>query len=53
MTSTSGLGDRADLAHALLLRRAWVPDGALLDCLELADWLGPGIRAGSTPLTLT
>jgi hypothetical protein len=27
--------------HALLARRAFVPDGTLLDCIELAEWLGP------------
>jgi hypothetical protein len=53
MTTAPGLSDRADLVHALLIRRAWVPDSALLDCLELADWLGPRIRADLTPLITT
>lgn len=53
MTTAPDLGDRADLVHALLIRRAWVPDSALLDCLELADWMGPRIRAGLTPLLTT
>lgn len=38
-----------DLVHTLLSRRAFVPDGALIDCLELADWLGPRIAAGIVP----
>lgn len=42
-----------DLVHTLLSRRAFVPDGALIDCLELADWLGLRIRAGLTPLITT
>jgi hypothetical protein len=31
---------------ALLARRPWASDRTLLDCLELADWLGPRIAAG-------
>jgi len=42
-----------DLVHTLLTRRAFVPDGALIDCLELADWLGMRIRAGLTPHVTT
>jgi hypothetical protein len=38
-----------DLVHTLLTRRAFVPDGALIDCLELADWLGLRISAGIVP----
>jgi hypothetical protein len=34
---------------ALLERRAWVPDHTILDCLELADWLGLRIAAGIVP----
>jgi hypothetical protein len=38
-----------DLVQTLLTRRAFVPDGALIDCLEFADWLGPSIAAGIVP----
>ena len=38
-----------DLVHSLLSRRRLVPSETLLDCLELADWLGPLICAGLTP----
>ena len=37
------------LARALLARRGRVPDGALLDCLELAEHLGPRSIAGPYP----
>ena len=43
----------SDLVRTLLNRRAFVPDRALLDCLELAEYLGPRIRAGLTPLLTT
>jgi len=42
-----------DLARTLLSRRPFVPDGTLLDCLELAEYLGLRIRAGLTPLLTT
>ena len=42
-----------DLVHTLLSRRAFVPDGALIDCLELAEYLGPWIRAGLTTRVTT
>ena len=42
-----------DLVRTLLNRRAFVPDGALLDCLELVEYLGPRIRAGLTPMLTT
>ena len=38
-----------DLVRTVLSRRPWVPGDTLLDCLELADWLGPRICAGLTP----
>jgi hypothetical protein len=38
-----------DLVRSVLSRRRLVPSETLLDCLELADWLGPRIRAGLTP----
>ena len=38
-----------DLVRSLLARRRLVPSETLLDCLELADWLGPRICAGLTP----
>ena len=38
-----------DLVRSVLARRRLVPCETLLDCLELADWLGPRIRAGLTP----
>ena len=37
------------LTRALLARRGRVPDGALLDCLELADHVKPRSIAGSYP----
>ena len=42
-----------DLVHTLLTRRAHVSDRTLLDCLELAEYLGPRIRADLTPLLTT
>ena len=42
-----------DLVRTVLARRPWVTDRTLLDCLELAEWLGPRIRAGLTPLLTT
>lgn len=42
-----------DLVRSVLARRPWVTDRTLLDCLELAEWLGPRIRAGLTPLLTT
>jgi hypothetical protein len=42
-----------DLVHTLLSRRALLPPCAVLDCLDLADWLGPRIRAGLTPHVTT
>jgi hypothetical protein len=42
-----------DLVRSVLARRPWVGDRTLLDCLELAEWLGPRIRAGLTPLLTT
>ena len=42
-----------DLVHTLLTRRALLPACALLDCLDLADWLGLRIRAGLTPHVTT
>lgn len=38
---------------ALLARRPFVPDGTLLDCLDLAAWLVPRLRAGIRPLLTT
>ena len=38
-----------DLVRSVLVRRRLVPSETLLDCLELADWLGPRICAGLTP----
>jgi hypothetical protein len=38
-----------DLVRTVLARRRLVPGATLLDCLELAEWLGPRIRAGLTP----
>jgi hypothetical protein len=38
-----------DLTRTVLARRPWVSDRTLLDCLELAEHLGPRIRAGLTP----
>jgi hypothetical protein len=38
-----------DLTRTVLARRPFVQDGTLLDCLELAEHLGPRIRAGLTP----
>jgi hypothetical protein len=38
-----------DLTRTVLFRRPWVSDRTLLDCLELAEHLGPRIRAGLTP----
>lgn len=43
----------SDLVRTVLARRPWVTDRTLLDCLELAEWLGPRIRAGLTPLLTT
>ena len=42
-----------DLVRTLLTRRGRVPDRTLLDCLELAEYLGPRIRAGLTPFLTT
>ena len=42
-----------DLVRTLLSRRGRVPDRVLLDCLDLAEYLGPRIRAGLTPLLTT
>jgi len=42
-----------DLVHTLLTRRALLPACALLDCLDLADWLGLRIRAGLIPHVTT
>lgn len=42
-----------DITRTVLTRRPFVPDGTLLDCLELAEHLGPRIRAGLTPLITT
>ncbi len=42
-----------DLTRTLLSRRRLVPDSTLLDCLELAEYLGPRIRAGLTPQLTT
>lgn len=42
-----------DLSRTLLSRRRLVPDSTLLDCLELAEYLGPRIRAGLTPQLTT
>ena len=38
---------------AMLARRPFVPDGTLLDCLDLAAWLAPRLRAGIRPLLTT
>jgi len=37
----------------LLAKQFYVGDGTLLDCLELAEFLAPRIRAGLTPLITT
>lgn len=42
-----------DLTRTVLARRPFVQDGTLLDCLELAEHLGPRIRAGLTPQLTT
>ena len=42
-----------DLVRTLLSRRGRVSDRTLLDCLELAEYLGPRIRAGLTPHVTT
>ena len=43
-----------DLVRSVLARRRLVPSETLLDCLDLADWLGPRICAELTPhLTMT
>jgi hypothetical protein len=42
-----------DLVRTVLARRPWVSANTLLDCLELAEWLGPRIRSGLTPLVTT
>ena len=43
-----------DLVRSVLARRRLVPSETLLDCLELADWLGSRICAGLTPhITMT
>ena len=42
-----------DLVRTLLSRRGRIPDRTLLDCLELAEYLGPRIRAGLTPFLTT
>ena len=38
---------------ALLERRAWVPDHTILDCLDLARWLGPSLTEGAYPNVTT
>ena len=38
-----------DLVRTLLARRPYVGEGTLLDCLELAEWLGLRIAAGVVP----
>lgn len=43
----------SDLVRSLLARRPYIQERTLLDCLELAEWLGPRIRAGLTPLLTT
>jgi len=43
----------SDLVRSLLARRPFIQERTLLDCLELAEWLGPRIRAGLTPLLTT
>ena len=48
-----GVCGMSDLVRSVLARRPWVGDRTLLDCLELAEWLGPRIRAGLTPLLTT
>jgi hypothetical protein len=42
-----------DLTRTILTRRRLIPDSTLLDCLELAEYLGPRIRAGLTPQLTT
>lgn len=42
-----------DLVRSLLAKRPYVSERTLLDCLELAEWLAPRIRAGLTPLITT
>jgi hypothetical protein len=39
----------SDLVRSLLARRPYIQEGTLLDCLELADWLGLRIAAGIVP----
>ena len=53
MTTDPDFCYRSVLVPALLFQRAWVPDSALLDCLDLVYWLGPRIHAGLTPLLTT
>jgi hypothetical protein len=48
-----GAGVTPDLVRTVLGRRPWVPANTLLDCLELAEWLEPHIRAQLTPLVTT
>ena len=42
-----------DLVRSLLARRAYVSESTLLDCLELAEWLGLRIAAGVVPKITT
>lgn len=41
------------MVRSLLARRPYVGDSALLDCLELAEWLSPKLRAGIVPEVTT
>lgn len=43
----------SDLVRSLLARRPYVEEKALLDCLELAEWLAPRLHAGITPEVTT
>jgi hypothetical protein len=50
----SGAGGMTlDMVRTVLGRRPWVPANTLLDCLDLAEWLEPHIRAQLTPLVTT
>ncbi len=48
-----GAGVTPDLVRTVLGRRPCVSANTLLDCLELAEWLEPHIRAQLTPLVTT
>ena len=48
-----GWGSVSDLVRSLLTRRPWVGEKALLDCLELAEWLSPRLQAGIIPTVTT